>query len=873
MKPFPYILQRVAALPFRQILGASQDFLLAITEYNELCEAEEKLRQKSLELIDKICSGSGTNQSKIILRQFANRISTNKSYSIEKLGKKVTEFDDTPEWNNLLKILEDLSLHQSRVSVFLNEFEKICQSEWSAHRSKLNSIIKNELIQNGLLASSFSVYERAQAYLLKDTSGFRKKELQTERTLWQYAARALSKASPFSTFTLLSLFERKEGAIISLGENKLHKKFYLNNALLLHFQELLTRIPDFYSQLILKLNPLINQEVNSYNFLLNSRNVESVQTLARASLLDYLFESFTKNPKDRFNVVLNKLDHVVDSDKDAIETFLLELTQYGFLEFDWNISGNDSGWLNKLIALLEEMELSAGLSKFKAGLVSVESSISNFENLSAEELKEQIPLIYKELKILSEDLESNIESISESDQMGFKRFQTTGFPFKLEKIIYQDASRIDDIELTVKQIEELTQTAQQINEIVFPLLNPKFQNQNTLHFLETYTLEDEIDLFTFYTTLHQKLQAEENPFQSANQNVELWKTNFETLTSQQQGNETICLKIEELQNLKKETGSEPQPFDSSNSFGMLVMPFEESGKKKYFLDSLFMGFGKMAGRFLHLFDPVVSKRIKEWNTSFQSDALWMDLTDASYFNANVHPDFLDWEFQSPGSQNRKDDQQIIKAKDVVVYYDTFERRVGLRHKIADQRIYSFDFGLEILDSRSPMYRMMCGFSIPQVSLREVVNIMNSSLKINIGSGVFLLPRIELESGIVLQRKTWYIERNKLPHFESSENSTSRFLKIRDWLEKYRVPTQVFVTINPKELEKNRQTAENRKSRPDDYKPKFIDFNNPIACDIFWRDLKRVPNMLKIQECLPPVSNYENNDKHVTEYLIQWGVRN
>ena len=138
------------------------------------------------------------------------------------------------------------------------------------HRHRLQALVDTPALLLGLPFSSTSSEQRLRSYRHKDPLRFRKKELQSERTLLQFLTRMASKTSPFSHFTTLSA--QAFGQRTGMGRSQ--SKIHLNNYLLAYWQTILEGLPGFYGQLPLVVNPSWRRTGAGYTFLLNSRNVE-----------------------------------------------------------------------------------------------------------------------------------------------------------------------------------------------------------------------------------------------------------------------------------------------------------------------------------------------------------------------------------------------------------------------------------------------------------------------------------------------------------------------------------------------------------------------------------------------------------------------
>jgi hypothetical protein len=66
-------------------------------------------------------------------------------------------------------------------------------------------------------------------------------------------------------------------------------------------------------------------------------------------------------------------------------------------------------------------------------------------------------------------------------------------------------------------------------------------------------------------------------------------------------------------------------------------------------------------------------------------------------------------------------------------------------------------------------------------------------------------------------------------------------------------------------------ANRRNINPDDFKPQYINFNNPMLVGLFLKMISKMTDQITIEEMLPGSNDLctINKKKYVTEFLIQW----
>ena len=124
------------------------------------------------------------------------------------------------------------------------------------------------------------------------------------------------------------------------------------------------------------------------------------------------------------------------------------------------------------------------------------------------------------------------------------------------------------------------------------------------------------------------------------------------------------------------------------------------------MNSCFGGFGRMYGRFLYLFPDEATEQLRKWNASFAKDVLLAEINDASFHNATAHPPLLNYEIWMPGCYGRLPAQQQLMCQDIIVKISSGHTLPILIHSYTNQRIIPVDLGIEALEFRSELYKLL-----------------------------------------------------------------------------------------------------------------------------------------------------------------------
>ncbi|MFK8104594.1 MAG: lantibiotic dehydratase [Saprospiraceae bacterium] len=845
MQLFPHILSRVAGLPINQLAV----FRLTFQEvWVQLAHSKRNCHNAKNTLLTEIkqfAADSAHYQLKAYLRNLAKDIYNDrrvKFAKIEKLSLNENEKNALAAWINQYQKLEDF---RREIDFYQTRFIQNYQAQLIQLRSKFKTALAQPSFQQGLLFASHSTFNRLQSYLNKPIEQHRKKELQTELSLWQYYSRVLTKTSPFSHFTRLSIANFSE-------DQKGKAKLSLNNLVLAHFQELLQKEPSFFPFLNLRLNPSLEITPTYFIFILNTRNIESIQEMERTDLLDFFYEHLVqKTNLGTFQGLTLELVEVLEADQETIQQFLLQLISYGFLEWDWNISGTDPNYLSHFIAKLLSLKPLPIAKELHQVLSDLEKKSTNFSSLDLAARKQLQNDAYENLKAFSAKLKARLPTLEAQEGNSFQQFEVTDFFLRKEQIFYEDVS----VE-TFNTIEQ-----ESLKELLTPL--KKLLLKSTKYFegkmkiaIQDFfkTLElpaGEISLRTFYRLFYQKNALKDLVGHTIFAIAEsTWESSFEKfLHHEEDGSIQI-----DLAYVAASTGAEP-PLP----MGALIQSFEADGEWKIVLNASFLGFHKYFGRFFHLFSPKFVAAARTWNQAkHSSPKLLVENRDASYYNANVHPPLVEWEISAQGSHQNLPVSQQISIADVVVRA-TKEGLPKLIHLPTGKELFILDFGFEATENRSAMYQLLNGFGPARYSHLPLLAILNARLIKKADNGMVTYPQICLGKRLVLQRKAWHIPKNILPLMKPASDRADYFLALQSWRQQHNFPTEVFVKILAQETTKNAP------------KPQYIDFNNPFLVQLFAKMLTQVKDYLLLEVALPAPSALfsKTEDQYCKEFLVEF----
>ncbi|MFK7808393.1 MAG: lantibiotic dehydratase [Saprospiraceae bacterium] len=748
-----------------------------------------------------------------------------------------------------------------------SDFVHHFSNEQSLHRTAFFALSGNPMLQKGLLQSSPSLWEGIQRYRQQPVSVYRKKERQTERSLAQYLARICTKTSPFSTFTGLS-FTKISGKNSILSSDSNDGKIRVNNYVLAQLQELLSGYPDFYQHLAVQINPTLRSVGEEYVFLINSRNVESIQRVEVNDVLVLLLESIrtTASGQMKFATLKNKMVREIEAPAEQLDAYLAELIRYGLINWVWPVSSTDPKWLDHLLARINPLESFQGHQLLLEALNDLRETAKLLPSLTAEKRWPRINGSLKKLRETFEAIAANSPSENkEITKQAFVAFQGKNITLNAQNLFFEDHQVHGDFDWSKKDLKKGVEELAKLIDLVLPLrLYPEMEVP--LHFFKThYARGERVSLLKFYEDFYHAIRKEDvfsgtAAFSKEREIIALRKQVVKELRTHIEINYdfNVHLPVRLLNTvfsqlpIQQKAASVPR----TDSYGALLqLQKSETGRYKSYIDAVFTGYGKMLGRFLHLFPDKHTEELKGWIEELRGKDTWADLSDASFHNANAHPLFLKTFISASGTQQSNPQSTTqLPLLDLFVSYNESLDKLKLFHQ--EIEITTFNFGLEALQTRSPLYRLLSIFCTEQPDLEPLKIILRQASRKE-KDGWILYPRIEVGDYLILQRRAWYIPLTDIPLRANKETEAMYFLRVNAWRQKCELPRSVFITVQPNELEGQEEntnlSADKRQPErrlTDAYKPQYINFNTPMLVSHFGRELPKVKRYLKVEEFLP-----------------------
>lgn len=545
------------------------------------------------------------------------------------------------------------------------------------------------------------------------------------------------------------------------------------------------------------------------------------------------------------------------------------------------------------------------------------AELPEVERKSIEELRKEL----KEKAILTDE---KVQEETNGQETKFSHFAHTRFTFSPTQIFFEDTVKDADLSICAKAVKPLLEKVSALASSLsfFPYSADELDRMKS-YFLDHYPKDQEISFLGFYEDyfrdvrkVHEKhnwetiqkrrevkkkgLASSEDLSDKPNASVAVLEkpqylttkeiesrralyskwTRIAASTFKQldfHNSQTVSLTQELIEGIN-EKAQMPDTIKVFASNGAFIQFFREGGKLKGFLPVMLPGNGKWMGRFLHAFPEEVTEDLLAWNNmTLELEDLHIESTDASYFNANLHPCLMPYEIQTPGGHNTLHENLQLKVSDFRLRYNDLQGQMELVHSPSGKRAFTYNLGFQSLPGRSKLFQLLSNFGESEfLGFGLPINAINSLFEEGLENlawedKVLAYPRISYEDILVLQRRMWKFGKNTLPRKLPNEPDADFFKKVRGWVATHNLPNQVFITLNPHRHNQAVDPELIRKLRRDDYKPQYIDFQSPLLVNYFEKMLRKMSDYLIIEEMLPSSDQLfaAEGKNWVTECVVQW----
>jgi Lantibiotic dehydratase, C terminus./Lantibiotic dehydratase, N terminus. len=864
LKIFPYILARYAALPFSTLANSHLTGVPAYTKKADQLQATFLQQKNALcDLLFTAISQQTDHIERQRLLQLKRDIFNDKMTFLPAIS-------GNDQLLEALQVYHDTCIQKQQLQ---QEWEATFNAHLRQFRQQLQTFTQQELLRKGILLSSPVLYSQLDSFAAADPSTFRNRELKNEYSLLRYLSRMAAKTSPFSTFTYTGIASPDETQMHfrqPAVHQQIHSGIRLNNALFTYIRTLMIHHPVLSDILEVRLNGTASLREEQLCFLINYFNVEAFQRLPARNLPLWLYH-FLRQEQQSFTLaaLLNILsEQLPDTDRQSIKAFVLKLAGSGFLELGIGCSGVDPAWDSALSDFLQPhihhpaiASLYQLLQTLAAQKAAYSAAVSHQRQILLQETAALLNQCFTSLQ--QEAGLPAFVTAAEPNPAAFEMNQFSPRHFAPQDIFYEDATTATHEHLPAAALSAFIEKADCLLSLLQPadaLQEERIRMRN--FFLQHYGPDHGENISDFYRAyfLHEKKAA---------------------LASQQgQGRRplkvmdipaALQLTLEPAQVSMHVQGSVPAA--STAARGLFVQFYNELQEGKPVLHGVINaplpGMGKVAGRFLHLFDPAVTNTFLEWNTALHPAKMLMELNDGSIFNANIHPPLLPYEIGMPGGSNNYPPPRRIPLRDVQVRYNPETDLLALYHSSGTE-IYAYDLCLESFYNRSHFYQLLAHFNTDhRLPLRQLIAAADQrhAQDFTPAAAIQLKPRIVFEGTVILRRKGWLLNTALIPVQAKNETVAAYFIRLHHWREQHQLPEHVFLFLRSPYIPAVPDKP--GKLQRDDYKPQYICFSQPLLVSLFRKLISRAGAYCYLEEMLPHATHLQMPDATVAEYMLHW----
>jgi hypothetical protein len=947
MEIFPYIILRIGGAPFDIIETLN---VVSDNSFKDIFNKKNQLKNEiSTILFNKISELKDVKKQNILLgfkRDLFNE------RNIKNL--LISNFENEIDSNSLFRIKCYLDILR-QIDLLTMEITDKYELEMPLLRDKLKQLSLEHCIQNGLVFSSQSLFKNVEEYN-KYSGEYTKSIKKTEVSIIKYLTRTAAKTSPFSSFNNLALGKLCENIGNELLTNcdrnlDIKSEIRINNNIFAYVKNSIFKLNNLYKYFHIIPNPTITVQEDQFNYLINFNNVESFQKIKINPIIEYFLSVLKDNGRITYTEFVNKVvkDEILEAGEDEIGDYVYKLIELGFFEFDINISGLDTDWVNKLIFFLKKLPCESESRDIIVETLSyLCDMVPKFKNADIDErliLSKKSADKFLEMKVHFDNLLKPKEDKKEGDESKekehqneekesgkekekpiIKNIQFYNLDIKPESVFYEDTVIDGEFCLDSHIFKKIMQELQNFLNY-FCIFEIRRDEQDTMSdfFINKYGETESVKLLTFYEDyislkkerdLKAKKEKEkkekenkkesgkinDNKYQKETVNYiedsenelipvikdrreihKRWFESIKEILSKENISSDADVNITDkvLMESFRSAGIEKSSL-KNNSMGFFLQFYRQKNHHreneiKAVLNTTFPGYGKMTSRFLHLFPDKVTNETRKWNYKFSEDSIIAENIDSGIMNFNLHPDLMPYEISIPGGNFVLKTENRIPISRLIVNFNKDERCLQLVDEELKKRVYAFDLGFQGYGGRSELFKFLENFTLsklifPHTLVGKINELIKPQIKYFNGNKGFInvFPRIYYNDKILIARKKWIIPKSLLPIKNQTEKESEYFAKLKRWCGEMGLPDEVFVKYNSQTTPVTDKVKQKKYFSRDDYKPQYINFNNPFLVRLFEKNLEKVIDTLKISEMMPGSDQLLmiDNKKYVSEFVVQ-----
>ncbi|MFC4767670.1 lantibiotic dehydratase [Effusibacillus consociatus] len=871
---FPKVMIRIAPVAIDILNKLQMNKTLDLIEEIE-CK-EKELNQSSERLLNLLYPLIGAEQdydAKKQLLKLRKSIANNKNIIIdyESLPLPADLSEQVRAWIGIREQLAGLG----------TTLQETFESEYLVKREYLQELANNDLLMHAISLSSDSLYTKWPRYLETPISQQERKLKKIERSVLLYLTRMIAKTSPFSTFTMVGLGELSEDwDVYTLPQMVWKSNVQVNNMVAIYIWELITK-SDIRFFLPLAPNKHLRTDPSGGNLIFLSVERERITTKflkqnEKWGTLPYNEQVNQICQYVKYNkVVVEDLVQLLmgkEAEHSQVLEYLEKLIEMGLLEYQVPFCEQNLDYLEDiykhLCGVANHPEVPQDLVRvLMAKIARFKELVARYNMKERDELKTAIEEAYSELVGL---LDESVEQI--------------------KPLFYEDCFVEHPMQVPRALLDRFLQDVGPLQKI-FPLFDTQLPTKLFIKeiFLKTYG-EDGVceNILRFQQAVQAELgaqpQAEETPAFVVGKLVDnpiyqQWKELREELFRKvfagfDHGSD-VQFDASYLEQVAFRIPSE-LALMSPNSWSYFLQPISQHGE--FVINKLSDGHGRFMSRFMGGMSKWVDMSLNEMTRHHiketeGEETIWAELNGVFGFNANLHPDIVDYEVVYPGIQSSKPPEKQIDLRDILICYDKESRQLTLYSKSRGKKIRLLYLQFLNLKLLPPLFRFLIYFSQlsnPDLAFHESYYYSRyPQLK---EQDILYFPRVKV-NGTILKRRQWWVEKDSFlraigaSHVEGEYLGT--FIALRNWLRKHEIPERFYIRAN---LVDQFGSTDAKSTYQDGMrKPQYIDSRNITFIKVLLNQVQLMNGRLIIEEALPTQETLPvqvQGKTHMIELLVE-----
>ncbi|MFC3033264.1 hypothetical protein ACFOEE_12105 [Pseudoalteromonas fenneropenaei] len=785
----PYIVVRSnnVALNALDPIMSSTEINQLIVDINELESSIKNLKDETCDRIFSVASSDDIHRNRLIALK--RKIFSNKD--IDKIYAQYIDLKDLDPG------LEKWFLLVARVMEKKDQLVDLFEKSKSSSRQEIRKYARNEQFQKGISFTRGDIsgaLERYQSY----AEPTNKKQLNDEDTIIKYLNRAITKVSPFSSFTSIGFSKLSNTVSGSLARTSdINDKFSFDRSVFLKVYERIIKLHKHLFSFKFSANHISNEQHAVFYTFMDRKEVYPYRTsMVKAQLP----QSFLTD-----NHTWRSIERIIDSTSPGAVTdnVIDQWLDAGILLYRPKLNDQSPDIIAELEAIL-------------APLVSIAPSLHGpWESLrKILTLKQQLTsATHLSMAHIVQNINDEINVLATS--VGYQTIKTGG-------LVYHDTFHptISDVET-----EKIASLGQQVNEFITTYVGGNYDtgiSSNVFNLLRSNINPNlSYSIFEFYDIATHVIKNAGQDTQKSS-NAEKLLSFFEQIW-QHRGQDVFYLD-------DKSPQSSEHPF---SAYGHVI-------GDKFVLNCTDSGYLRVFSRFFTFSD---NPEILTACTSAYADKLAeaYDIYDTFGFNTAHRPRLChnriwldDFDAKLPSDLQLKDLELRWGAEQSqpMLYKVGGEAPLQIHHTaLFISQLYP---KLLELIMRFSMSNDPCYFA----TRFGIFNLVVSSQD----SNCIKIPRV-MYKDLVVSRKQWWLAKENLPLPLSNEDPIAYFLRLNQWRIAQGIPHRVFIRrhVKSKVLDRDISNAK---------KPLFIDFASAVLARPITRVLKSEFDYISIEEMLP-----------------------